>query len=139
MPEEAKVRIWRMIARFVAGGILTNITYYVIFLALQNMGMHLWLATTLGYFIAVGVSFIMNRFFVFREQSRETEMKRTAGRFILYFIFSGILQSSLNWALISLGVNSLVAFAVSGLTLAIVNFLVMKNSIFVRRYEGTKA
>lgn len=105
--------------RFVVAGVVNTAVGYVVFwIANQTFGLHIALANTIGYAVALVVAFLANRLFVFRVKSVR---KHAVPLFLACF-------------LVAFGINQLVLLSLVALTTwhpGIVQFFAMASYTIV--------
>jgi putative flippase GtrA len=96
-----------------------------------QLGMPLWLATTIAFGSAFGVNFTLNRFWTFADDgAREGAVHAQTFRFAILVGINYCVTQAIMYLLTSIGVNYLVAKALSTMFITIYNFYVYKKWVF---------
>lgn len=117
------------IIRFGIGGLISAAVEFLVFLLISRFA-ELYVASLVSFFCGLITSFLFNRFFVFRSNSKNTEMLTE----IIKFAALGLLNSQISsWLTVSLslvlGSGVLAKIITMGL-IAIWNYVVMNKLIF---------
>lgn len=124
----------RRIMRFVASGGLAALTEYALYLVLFfGIGLHVVPAQAISFFGGLIVSYLMNKFWVFRD-TRRAEYKK---EFILFVLLGGtnlVVTSILIQVLVE-GLNVYAPFAkfVLMACVAIWNYIIFQKIIFRKK------
>lgn len=114
------------IVRYAILGVLTASVEFIIFLLLIRF-LHIYVAATISFLIGLTVSFIFNKFLVFKN-SENIMMKET-----LKFLALGVFNSQISSSITMLLVSFIAPTPAKVLTIAVIavwNFVIMNKIIF---------
>ena len=119
------------LARFVITGGVAAAVEYGVFMMLHALGLHILLANTLSFLCGLGVSFSLNRLWVFRSKAAAST------QFGMYFTLA-IVNLLISDALIWLGVNKLSIYPLYAKLITMVliaawNYGIYRKIIFVHQ------
>jgi len=129
----------RMIVKFALSGITAAVAdFSLLFLLHGVLSIDIIIAASLGFLAAFFISFYLQKFWTFRDESR----KRTKRQVVIYFSV-GLLNLSINafsvqYLVEEMGVWYIMAQAIIGSILSIGNYIVYKFIIFKKRKEEKK-
>lgn len=113
------------VVRYGIFGAVSALAEFLTFILLKDH-FHLYIASTISFIIGLFVSFVSNKYFVFRKK----DMKVSE---VVQFIILGVVNSQLS-SLITVGLSLILPLWISkGLTIGIVaiwNYLLMNHIIF---------
>lgn len=126
---------YKRYVKFVVSGITATLTHFVILFTLTELGLWYVASASIGFVFAFLVSFHMQKFWTFRDASRERMMKQM----MIYFTVaaSGMaLNASGMYALVEyFGLYYLLAQVVMSVFIAVGNYLMYRFVIFNKHEE----
>ena len=114
----------RIIGFIFAGGVATLFNYGTFLSLLQVLGSPL-LASALGCCAGIGISFLINRLFVFRASKRASFF-----RYSLSYMLALLFQLALLLLFISLGLSPQAGNAVAIAIVVVLNFFLVRRIVF---------
>jgi putative flippase GtrA len=112
-----------------AGGAAT-ILNYLLFFAVFTWGVPYLVAAALGYLSGIGVSFVLNRFFVFASQE---SVAAELVRYFVAYLVALVLQLALLESLVRAGLGVPIANAVAIVAVVVINFFIVRRLVFYRQ------
>jgi putative flippase GtrA len=110
-------------------GLLTNILHFCLFyLFLNVLNVRVFLSALMAYLIAITFSFFANNFYVYDQKDRRLFGKKIT-RYIAVIAASALIQSTLT-ELLSYYTAAEIAWLISALTVAVLNYLALKRFVF---------
>ena len=109
-----------------AGGTATLVNYSV-FLVLLILNVQYLIASAIGFLSGIGVSFTINRLYVF---THRTSSKASFVRYMAAYLVALAAQLSLLEALVQLGIRPEISNIVAILIVVVVNFFVVRQFVF---------
>lgn len=110
----------------VAGGTAT-VCNYSLFAVLLLLGAHYLVAAAIGYLAGIGVSYAINRRWVFR---RAASVRGRVGKYVAAYFAALVVQLSLLEALVQAGMMALIANGLALLVVVVANFWVISRFVF---------
>lgn len=124
------------LSRFSATGLLATITYFVVANLAISAGIAAVTASIVGYLAGMVVSFLGQGGFTFRVKSRST-------RHLVRFLVLSAIGLAISWgsieAAFGLGIDPRWGTIVTSVLVPVLNFIVMKNWVFVEKPLPLKA
>lgn len=114
---------------FVGSGGAATILNYLIFFVLFTWGVPYLVAAALGYLSGIGVSFVLNRFFVFASQE---SVAAELVRYFFAYLVALVLQLALLEGLVRAGLSVPIANAVAIFAVVVINFFIVQRLVFRR-------
>lgn len=125
-----------ILSRFSAIGLLATVTYLVVANLAISAGIAAVTASIAGYLAGMVVSFFGQGGFTFQVKSRST-------RHLMRFLVLSAVGIAISWgsieAALGLGIDPRWGTIVASLLVPILNFVVMKNWVFVEKPRPLKA
>ena len=109
-----------------AGGAATLVNYSVFF-ALHILNVQYLIASAIGFLSGIGVSFTINRLYVF---TNRTSSKASFVRYIAAYLVALTAQLFLLETLVQLGIRPEISNIVAILIVVVVNFFVVRKFVF---------
>ena len=109
-----------------AGGAATLVNYSV-FLVLLILNVQYLVASAIGFLSGIGVSFTINRLYVF---TNRTSSKASFVRYIAAYLVALTAQLFLLETLVQLGIRPEISNIVAILIVVVVNFFVVRKFVF---------
>ena len=110
---------------FIAAGGAATLVNYGFFLFLLSTSVHHTPAASFGYVSGIAVSYLINRFVVFRESKKSSFV-----RYSIAYLGALVIQLLLLNALVSFGIGAEVANAIAIAIVVVVNFFVVRKFAF---------
>ena len=117
---------------FVAAGGIATLANYGLFLAFLRLGLNYLAAASAGYLSGIAISFLINRFLVYRSRQPLTS---ELARYFLSYILALVAQLAVLQVLVWGRVAPEIANAFAIVLVVIVNFFVVRRFVF-RRNRG---
>lgn len=113
---------------FLAGGVATLVNYAV-FLVLLILNVQYLVASAMGFLSGIGVSFTINRLYVF---TNRTSSKARFVRYMAAYLVALTVQLFLLETSVQLGVRPEISNIVAILIVVVVNFFVVRKFVFAK-------
>lgn len=113
---------------FLAGGAATLVNYAV-FLVLLILNVQYLVASAMGFLSGIGVSFTINRLYVF---TNRTSSKARFVRYMAAYLVALTVQLFLLETSVQLGVRPEISNIVAILIVVVVNFFVVRKFVFAK-------
>jgi putative flippase GtrA len=114
---------------FLAGGIATVANFFL-FLWLLSFGLHYLASASIGYVSGIGISFVLNRFVVYRSAKN---LSLELFRYFLAYLFALIVQLFFLELLVRTGMDVGIANAIAIVAVVFPNFFVVRRFVFGHR------
>ena len=110
---------------FIAAGGAATIVNYGLFLLLLSASVHHTPAASIGYVSGIAVSYLINRFIVFRKSKKSSFV-----RYSIAYLAALVIQLLILNALVTFGIVAEVANAIAIAIVVVVNFFVVRKFAF---------
>lgn len=119
------------IARFIiSGGLAAGTNLVSLFIMTHYLGMWYLLSSTIAFLLSFAVSFTLQKFWTFRDDSRD-RIGRQASIYFAVLIAGLIANAAFVYAFVEyIGLHYLLAAILSGAIIAFFNYIVYKRYIF---------
>jgi len=136
MVKRLLIRYRELIAYGIVGVLSTADNLFWFWLFLTPLGLHYMLANALGWFVDVWITFVMNKYLVFRSFGRGTFWKE-AWQFISARAGSSLLDMAILWTLADIAkIDETVAKGIDVVIIIIVNYIAAKLWVFAKKNKG---
>jgi putative flippase GtrA len=114
----------------IAGGTAAGVDLIMLHVFTDWLGIWYLYSATLAFFLALGISFTLQKFWVFKNRSCEKIKRQAIMHFSLGAISTGV-NAGLMYLLVSgLNLHYLLAQIIGGALIAVVNFFIYREIIF---------
>lgn len=118
---------YREFIGFVLAGGAATVLNYSIFLILLSLSVQYLVSSTIGFVSGIFVSFLINKYFVFRES---TASKSRALKYFLAYVGALVFQLTVLGLLVTSGLSPEIANALAIAVTVILNFFVIRKFVF---------
>lgn len=120
--------------KFVVAGVLSNVTNYAFYIFMISIGLIVFVAGFVGYLMGLIISYLVNRFWVFRI-SGETQYARSArsqtGSFFILHGFSAISMGGLiTFFRDYLSLSASISWVFAAIPIVFLNYLALNFFVF---------
>jgi putative flippase GtrA len=120
--------------KFLVGGFLANVTNYAFYILMVAIGLYIFVAGVVGYLMGLIISYLVNRFWVFRISSDSQYARSARSQAGLFFIlhgFSAIFMGGLiTFFKDYLSLSASISWVFAAIPIAFLNYLALNFSIF---------
>ena len=120
--------------KFLVAGILSNVTNYAFYILMVSLGLFIFVASIVGYLMGLIISYLVNRFWVFRvggNKQYARSAQSQAGLFFLLHGFSAIFMGGLiTFFNDCLSFSASISWVFAAIPIAFLNYLALNFSVF---------
>lgn len=123
-------KYFKIIRYLIAGGTATAVSLGTLFICVHYLGMWYLIAAVIAFVFGVTTSYILQKFWTFRNYSKENMHKQFSAFFVFALIMLGV-NTLLMYILVDIvGIWYMLAQAISAAVTAVINYLCFNRYIF---------
>lgn len=123
--------------KFLVAGILSNVTNYAFYILMVSVGLFIFAAGIVGYLMGLIISYLVNRFWVFRiggeKQYARSARSQTALFFLLHGVSAMFMGGLITFFTDYLSLSASISWVFAVIPIAFLNFIVLSLFVFDAR------
>lgn len=120
--------------KFLIAGVLSNVTNYAFYILMVSIGLFIFAAGIVGYLMGLIISYLVNRFWVFRiggETQYARSVRSQTGLFFILHWFSGIFMGGLiTFFKDYLSFSASISWVFAAIPIVFLNYLALNFFVF---------
>ena len=129
--------------KFLVAGVLSNVTNYAFYILMVSLGLFIFVAGIVGYLMGLIISYLVNRFWVFRICGDKQYARSARLQTVLFFLLHGFsaifLGGLITFFKVYLSLGDSISWVLAIIPIAFLNFIFLNLFVFEVREKSSNA